>query len=389
LADEWRLTEVTVHEQALGDKVTLALEDSRTILVGRNGVGKSLLLEALNEAATLAVSRFAHRASTIWSFDCQLTNGNSRLRYEFTQEPRARTSEEDAHSIVPSWDWRERCRRVPSNETLWEVADGVAKVKGQEIKLERGVGLLAVAPPASVRLPPELSAIRSVMLRVRRISAGVPRRSEPRNPMFLMRASMAPGKGWAVVGGRPDPRVDGIARTIMNWQQVNKGRFDEYAAVGRRLGLWDTLSGKVVQENVTGLAADNEARDLGVVAADGINFACLSDGTLRTAEILSFLLTATSLLLIEEPETSIHPGLLRRLLSEIESYSIDKQVIISTHSPDVVSKATPAEIRVVDRASHRTTVQRLPEEAIGRLCQYLLDEGTLGEFIFGGGATSG
>lgn len=392
-ANDWRLAQVTIFEPALGDKVTLHLEDSRTILVGRNGVGKSLLLESFTQAARLAVHRTPYRTSSRLSFSCELKRGNDRLRYDFSQKLRQPEKEEDFSPGFPSIDWREKCSRVSSNETLWSVTDGVAKIGGEQIKLERGIGLLSVTPPASIHVPEELSVVRDLLLRVRRVQSGVPRQTEqtePRGHLLLLRSSAASHKPWSVSGQHSNHRVVDIARSIMNWHESDRERFDEYEAVGKRLGLWTSLDARILQRQVMGLAADSEARDfdLGIVAADDINFACLSDGTLRTAEILCALLGPMSgVLLVEEPETSIHPGLLRRLLSEVEAYSVDKQIVISTHSPDVVSKALPGEIRLVRRTKDKTSVHRLSEAETGRLQEYLCDEGTLGEFIFGGGAS--
>jgi predicted ATPase len=39
------------------------------------------------------------------------------------------------------------------------------------------------------------------------------------------------------------------------------------------------------------------------------------------------------LLLIEEPETAVHPGLLSKLLAEIDAYSGDRPIVLSPQSP--------------------------------------------------------
>ena len=55
--EDARLTTVSIADGALGGSVHLKLESKRTVLVGRNGAGKSLFLESLNDAANLAVRR--------------------------------------------------------------------------------------------------------------------------------------------------------------------------------------------------------------------------------------------------------------------------------------------------------------------------------------------
>jgi predicted ATPase len=64
-----------------------------------------------------------------------------------------------------------------------------------------------------------------------------------------------------------------------------------------------------------------------------------SDGTLRLVGFLWSLLDGQGPLLLEEPELSLHPGIVRRLARII--YRIqkekDRQVLVSTHSYDLVS----------------------------------------------------
>ena len=38
------------------------------------------------------------------------------------------------------------------------------------------------------------------------------------------------------------------------------------------------------------------------------------------------------LVLVEEPETAVHPGLLSRLLAEFDAYASDRQIVLSTQS---------------------------------------------------------
>jgi len=64
-----------------------------------------------------------------------------------------------------------------------------------------------------------------------------------------------------------------------------------------------------------------------------------SDGTLRLIGLLWSLLEGESLLLLEEPELSLNPAIVRRLASMIHRMqkSEGRQVVISTHSPDLLS----------------------------------------------------
>ncbi|MFO0655196.1 MAG: AAA family ATPase [Polyangia bacterium] len=129
-----------------------------------------------------------------------------------------------------------------------------------------------------------------------------------------------------------------------------------------------------------------DAHPLGSVAIDGVDLGLLADGTLDGGNPLALLradVMSHHLLLIEEPETGVHPGLLAGLLDTIDAYTVDRQVIISTHSPQVVSWAQPQELRVVTRQEGKTQVRPLSEQQVALFLKYLHDQ-TLGDFVYSG-----
>lgn len=75
-----------------------------------------------------------------------------------------------------------------------------------------------------------------------------------------------------------------------------------------------------------------------------------SDGTVRMLGILAALYQEPPrpLLTIEEPELTIHPGALGVLCDVIQEASARSQVIITTHSPDLIDRVPIDALRVVD-----------------------------------------
>jgi predicted ATPase len=65
----------------------------------------------------------------------------------------------------------------------------------------------------------------------------------------------------------------------------------------------------------------------------------MSDGTLRALGLLMavYQTPSSSVLVIEEPEATIHPGALGAVLDLIRHASRSMQVIVTTHSPDVLN----------------------------------------------------
>lgn len=76
-----------------------------------------------------------------------------------------------------------------------------------------------------------------------------------------------------------------------------------------------------------------------------------SDGTLRVAGILTALLQRPdlSLLGIEEPELTVHPGALPLIYDYIREASHQTQIVITTHSPDLLDHLKAEEIAVVEK----------------------------------------
>lgn len=75
----------------------------------------------------------------------------------------------------------------------------------------------------------------------------------------------------------------------------------------------------------------------------------MSDGTLRAFGILLSTLQTSqpTLLVIEEPEIAIHLGALRTLVDILRQQSAYSQVLITTHSADIVDAVDIDSLRVV------------------------------------------
>jgi predicted ATPase len=83
-----------------------------------------------------------------------------------------------------------------------------------------------------------------------------------------------------------------------------------------------------------------------------------SDGTLRFAAMLLALSQepAPSLIALEEPELFVHPGAMAVLCELLEEAALTSQIIISTHSPDIISHFGVDELRIVERTDLGTKI---------------------------------
>lgn len=110
---------------------------------------------------------------------------------------------------------------------------------------------------------------------------------------------------------------------------------------------------------------------------DPIEALGLSDGTLRLLAIVTALETMPDhgLLCIEEPEHGLHPLLFGPLLDMVRERCAEsdgtRQVLMTTHSPDLVDVAEPDEIVTVERDSKGATHANELEE--NKLRKWLKD----------------
>lgn len=114
----------------------------------------------------------------------------------------------------------------------------------------------------------------------------------------------------------------------------------------------------------------------------------LSDGTLRIFGILLALyqVPAPRLLVIEEPEQTVHPGVLGVLADAFREAAETTQIIVTTHSPHFIDHFDPEQVRVVtlENGSTRVSaVRRTQLEAVKKrlmsMQDFMLAEGLLPE----------
>jgi predicted ATPase len=83
-----------------------------------------------------------------------------------------------------------------------------------------------------------------------------------------------------------------------------------------------------------------------------------SDGTLRLLGILTALYQdpPRTLIALEEPELTIHPGAISLLWEEITSVTPQTQILLTTHSPDLLDLCKAKQLRVVEKIDGATQV---------------------------------
>ena len=102
-----------------------------------------------------------------------------------------------------------------------------------------------------------------------------------------------------------------------------------------------------------------------------------SDGTLRAAGIVTALLQEPPLpfLGIEEPELTIHPGAIPLLYDFLRQASHRGQVLVTTHSAELLDLLDASDVRVVHRGENGTTVRAVAANQMDAVKRGLLSLG--------------
>lgn len=85
----------------------------------------------------------------------------------------------------------------------------------------------------------------------------------------------------------------------------------------------------------------------------------VSDGTIMSVALFFTLLDKRHKnIVIEEPETSLHPWILRKFLERCREQSRRCQIIITTHSPLAIATARPDELFLIERTDGVTNLRK-------------------------------
>lgn len=357
----------------LGRPVTITLNDGVAILVGRNGAGKSAILEGFKAISAFVMGendRFLYNGNDvpkILTIEI-LTSSNRRLQYEYKY-------------LNFSHPLNEKCQYLDqAQELIWKTKNGGTVVQSypdQTIILgyQSFVNLDPSDLPQTLelKLPNEQRWIRSILEGVR-LAGKYPIRISPGRR--LSRLEVIDTVPESSKGGRFS-REGEFPNLLTNI--IHRVGSDELELVCQRIGLGNKIKQKKFERN-------GEREYDFEVELDGVNIGLLSDGTLRVLSILVEIIAPylSRTIMIEEPETQIHPGMLEKLLNEIESYTHGQNLILSTHSPQVVSWTQPDKINLVYRKNGQTFVRKLATNEIENVVQYLNEEGDLGDWIYSG-----
>lgn len=316
--------------RALGPDVSIDF-DATTVLVGRNGSGKSSVLEALQFVADTIryglAGALSHRngiqSVRRWSkghpyntaIEVSLVLGGIPALYGF--ELRGDRTED--YNVKREYA-QVGAERFEVTAGVWSGPSGLApRVDNRTLALPAVGGDERFAPLVAALSSVAVYSILPDMLRS-------PRKYDSARPMTRH------GENWA---------------SILKDQPEDSWKPELLAALKK---LTDDID-DVRVETAAGLLVVQFRHASPDKKPKWLDAAQESDGTLRVAGIVSALLQSPSLFLIaiEEPELTVHPGAIGLIVDYIRQAARSSQVLVTTHSPELLDQVDPSEVRVVER----------------------------------------
>jgi predicted ATP-dependent endonuclease of OLD family len=379
-----KLRSIRVQNYKLCRDVQLNINDSLTVLLGKNGSGKTTLLNALaflniRDISPSSSRRFAPRDYDISNVEAEIEDGKSThtlfvdVYFDKNSIPTNPRHIEYRLSVNGA-------KPIPYNDydyffyTLEELKAGNSSGQSKQYEkmdqVKKYLNNIAVVETTDFLHGGENDTILDVS------SDAYAGRFRKANKKFLL--------------------------DLYGLKASNPTGFERYRGVVSRTGsgLIDniefnsiTIPKSSVKAYKNGkLTTVEESRDLVVpifsIGQNKLYSNQLSEGTFRVLALIFYTMNDDSdILLIEEPELSIHVNLLADVMELIKETAKQRCVILSTHSEKIVNMLALEDITIINRGDHgieaKTISDKFNEKNLESLKRYLVDGGTLGEFLLG------
>ncbi|MGD9504980.1 MAG: AAA family ATPase [Syntrophobacteraceae bacterium] len=368
--------------------VTIELNSSLLALVGRNASGKTNTLQAIYAAGRAAANGLTGNMSGFglepgFFAEFTLSSKKGDLIYSFEYGGKKNRYIKDSLSLLS-----DAGKGMVFSKSEAAMIDAVGMenpiLASSEMSALRYLEGLLHDEDRTSELK-ELGAFQSIMRSLSSELARIKYYGVDRIPSFAFVTDVGKYEKWKDMGRQGGLSADEeFPAKFYDFVKNDAERFEEYKSIVVSLGLVERIS--FLDE------APYEGKTLAVILwifevnTMPLLFGQLSDGTKRVLILLfSLFYDDASVMLIEEPETSIHWGLLEKVLAVFRQYADDRVILFSTHSEQVLNQLSPEEIIYLQMKDGATQVKRLTGKQLEYARRFLSDVGPLGEYATSGG----
>lgn len=350
-----RVSALHVHNYRSLVDVELPLRDL-SVVIGPNGAGKTALLEVfqlLQRGCQQELSGFLEaqggfqavlshqevpkkpsRLAVTLEVDVQSEQSDAPMDYRFGLAGQQIGYAIDFERL--EWQYNPQAQKPfcyidAHHNRLYYTDPETSKMVQPDWDYDRLELALAQVP----RMYREPEALRSMLASIRHYSfLDVTPRAVVRLPQSLTPAT------------RPGPNGENLYSALYNLRASHRDIYDRIGALlGQGFSGFERLEFPVVGAGQVTLAwYEHDSKEPFYPNQ-------LSEGTLRFLWLITTLLAPPSppLMLLDEPEVSLHPELLKLLAALLQDASASSQIVVATHSPDLIRWLQPEEVLIADK----------------------------------------
>ncbi|HEY1085741.1 MAG TPA: AAA family ATPase [Candidatus Saccharimonadales bacterium] len=387
-----KLTSVKVENYKLCRDVTIQINDKLTVLLGKNGSGKTTLLSALSFLSIQSdvnpgrSRHFMPKDYDVSSVTAEIEDGKrvyilfAKVYFDKNSIPTNPRYIEHSLSVDGG-------KRVEYNDFEYYFFSN--RMILDEIKTGNS--------PAQIDIFKRMMAVKDFINDVVSVQTTDFLHGDENDTMLDVSPRSSMG------GSRHSRRANSkFLMALYELKNTDPNGFERYRGVVSRTGsgLIDNIdfnSISVPKSSVKAykngkLTTIEESRDLVVpifsIGGNKLYSNQLSEGTFRVLALIFYIMNSDSkILIIEEPELSIHVNLLADVIELVKEASKHCHVILSTHSEKIVNMLSLDDVVLVSRGGNGIEAQRVDDKFshnnLESLKKYLTDGGTLGEFLLG------
>ncbi|MEK8019526.1 MAG: AAA family ATPase [Candidatus Parabeggiatoa sp.] len=358
--------------------------EGMTALIGRNGSGKTNVLKAIAWIANSVISHQPIKTSRDENTEIKLflELDNAHYHYELKIIPK-----------LPQAFLIEKLEiQISSNhwQTLFHRQRDIIQVEGYETEIKVGIAIPSLSALMAL-LPQESTLMKQISSLINFLQAV---RYYPLDEkQLLTEATLFEQTSYINWLNQYQTDPDTNSSVVMRLLHLSLERATDFKALKTLLGskgldIIEEIKIETIHSSEKGEQSDVFYRilfqpSLSEHSNTGLfSYHHLSFGTRRVLRILvSVIYDKSTVLLLEQPEDGIHVGLLHKLIPLFKSYADQGQFIFASHSPEIVNRLAPQEIRLVTMENGFTFLRPLNETEKAVAHQFICEEGTLSDFI--------
>ncbi|GAB3935106.1 AAA family ATPase [Mucilaginibacter myungsuensis] len=367
------------------DDLTIVFQKGLNVLIGKNGSGKSNLIELLHKAISYKKDNRLNYTSADLKF---VSEDNHLFELEIKKQTHS-SLELDGENIDATRGYIERFKIDGAifSDTNAPRNSGRFKFGNQEVTFWYNYRLTLsqlgyetiYSTCIQFDLPTNLEIVNTASTIKVDLKEGIMEDGDPYSFIFVNQSMFDLQIFFAQLKGGYE---NVSSQDILSWLTIDSGVIDNLKRHSPITNLRFNPNINIYNDGNT-LILENIKIDF-QINDTWLPWSYLSDGTRRLFYIISQVTSSNGLVLLEEPELGIHPHQFNLLMDFLKEQSEEKQIIISTHSPKALDHLSSDELNNIlityyDRQLG-TQIRHLSDAEISKAKRYMKEVGFFSDY---------